>query len=402
MVGKATLFIVAGFSLIFLVVEYNMGNVSTRAVSNFADYYVHNYAHEAAISGANIAASEIFFDPGYAKALSLDINGATVDVKVTVDNFKKTRKITAVAEYNGIEDTVEVVLSPSKFSKFAYYSESEGTSIWWMDKDTVWGPFHTQDKLKVSGKPTFFGKVSTLLGMEKYDKKTKPNFYGGYESGIDLPLPTNGLVDVGIEAAKGGKIIALQDTVYLTFVSDSIKVKYKYNAPETSYLASAFAPNGVIMTVDAVVRLKGKVKGDFTVASSKVFKGGDIYIDDDITYNTDPRTNPNSTDVLGIVAKNNVYVTENPANNNSINIDASIYCEAGGFGAQNYSSRPVSGTINLFGGIIQKTRAAVGTFSGSSVTAGFSKNYKYDERLLVTYPPAYPGTGGFEVVSWYE
>jgi hypothetical protein len=62
MVGKATLFVVAGFSLIFLIVEYNMGNVSTRAVENFTDYYLENYAHEAAVSGANFAANAIFND----------------------------------------------------------------------------------------------------------------------------------------------------------------------------------------------------------------------------------------------------------------------------------------------------------------------------------------------------
>lgn len=402
MVGKATLFVVAGFSLIFLIVEYNMGNVSTRAVENFTDYYLNNYAHEAAVSGANFAANEIFFDQSWTKGFNTNINGADVNVSVAVDAFKKTRKITSVAKYQGIEDTVEVILIPSKFSKFAYFSESEGSSIWWMTKDTVWGPFHTQDKLKIAGKPTFYGKVSSLKGIQKYDKFSSANFYGGYESGVDLPLPTNGLMQIGVEAASGGALITTKDTVYLTFAADSIKVKYNFNDPETSYLASSFAPNGVILCANAVVRLKGKVKGQYTVGSGRTVKGGDIYLDDDITYNSDPRTNPNSTDLLGICANNNVWITQNSANNNSINIDASIYCEAGSFGAQNYSTRPVSGIINLYGGIIQKTRGAVGTFSGSSITAGFSKNYKYDERLLLAYPPAYPGTGGFEVVSWYE
>ena len=41
----------------------------------------------------------------------------------------------------------------------------------------------------------------------------------------------------------------------------------------------------------------------------------------------------------------------------NINIHASIYCEKGGFGADYDDTRPVSGNINLLGGIIQKTRA---------------------------------------------
>src|SRR3989304_3254720 len=184
MVGKATLFVVAGFSLIFLVVEYNMGNVSTRAVSNFADYYLENYAHEAAVGGANLAANEMFFDQTWTKGYSnMDFKGATLNVKVDIiDAFKNTRKITSTAEYQGVAQTVEVTLVPSKFSKFAYYSVSEGANIYWTSKDTVWGPFHTQDKFKIDGNPVFYGKVTSLRGYSQ-QAGSKPKFYGGYESG---------------------------------------------------------------------------------------------------------------------------------------------------------------------------------------------------------------------------
>lgn len=405
MVGKATLFVVAGFSLIFLIVEYNMGNVSTRAVSNFADYYLENFAHEAAVSGANLAANEIFVDQTWTKGFTnLDYKGANVNVKVDIiDVFKNYRKITSTAEYQKVKQTVEITLVPSKFSKFAYYSTSEGAGIWWMDKDTVWGPFHTQDKLKVSGHPTFYGKVTTLSGIQKYDKWSSPNLYGGYDSGVDLPLPTDGLKEAENQATTGGKKITGKDTVYLYFAGPLILVKYAYNQLPVPYLASTFAPNGVICVQDGVVRLQGIVQGQYTVASKSTKAGkGSIYLDDNIVYSSDPSINPNSTDMLGIAASQNVWVTENAANNGSIEIDASIYCEKGSFGAENYSTRPVSGSINLNGGIIQHTRGAVGTFSGTKITAGFSKSYKYDERLLLSSPPAYPNTGGFEVVSWYE
>jgi len=400
MVGKATLFVVAGFSLIFLIVEYNMGNVSTRAVSNFADYYLENYAHEAAVSGANLAANEIFLDGTWTKGYSnVDFKGSKVNVKVDVINaFSNTRKITSTAEYEGVKQTVEITLVPSKFSKFAYYSVNEGSYIWWTSSDTVWGPLHSQDKLKIDGDPVFYGKVTSLRGyMEQAG--SHPKFYGGYEKGVDLPLPASGLSDIATAAAGGGGQISGKDTVYLTFQSDSIKVKYTFNGPVTSYLASSFAPNGAIYVKDAkAVRLQGTVKGQYTLASNL----GDMYIDNDIVYNTDPRTNPNSKDILGIVAKNDVWITDNAANNNNINIDASIYCEKGSFGAENYNSRPVSGRINLLGGIIQFQRGAVGTFTGMGIKSGFYKTYRYDERLMLAAPPMFPGTGGFEIVSWYE
>jgi len=62
MSGKATLLVVAGFSLIFLVLGKNLGDISTRAVDNSVEYYVSTTAHDMAVSAANIAASKIFFD----------------------------------------------------------------------------------------------------------------------------------------------------------------------------------------------------------------------------------------------------------------------------------------------------------------------------------------------------
>jgi hypothetical protein len=404
MVGKATLFVVAGFSLIFLIVEYNMGNVSTRAVSNFTDYYLENYTHELAVSGANLAANEMFLNQNWTAGYSnLDYKGGKLNVKVDIlDAFTDTRKITSIAEYQTIKQTVEVTLIPSKFSKYAYYSTSEGGNIIWISKDTVWGPFHTQDWIRVSGSPVFYGKVTTLKGVQKNSYSDKPKFLGGYESGINVPIPTNSTISMNNAATTGGYKFTGKDTVYLTFVSDSIKVRYAYKGTITTFAANSISPNGVIFAENATVRIQGKVKGKFTVAVSGPAGKGDIYIDDDITYNTNPLTNPNSTDILGLVAQSDVIITQNAANNNNVNIHASIFCETGSFTAQNYNTRPVSGAINLLGGIIQYTRGPVGTFSGSTINSGFSKSYKYDDRLLLTSPPAFPGTGGYEIVSWYE
>jgi hypothetical protein len=147
------------------------------------------------------------------------------------------------------------------------------------------------------------------------------------------------------------------------------------------------------------------VKGQYTIGCNSTTTSttkGTIWLDDDIVYDKDPRQYPNSTDMLGICAENTVWITNNTANNSDINIHASIYTEKGGFGAESYDSRPISGNINLLGGIIQNTRKAVGTFSGSTINHGFAKRYKYDDRFMSASPPYFPGTGGFEIVSWLE
>jgi len=61
MSGKATLLLIVGFSLIFLVVSRNFGITSTRAIDNYVDYYKKAVSHNIAVSGANIAANNIFF-----------------------------------------------------------------------------------------------------------------------------------------------------------------------------------------------------------------------------------------------------------------------------------------------------------------------------------------------------
>jgi len=420
MSGKATLLVVAGFSLIFLVLGKNLGDISTRAVDNSVEYYVSTTAHDMAVSAANIAASKIFFDNDWDDGFTKSFNGGTIDVDVQIiDPIKNIRKIVATGTYRDVTSQVEVTLAPSSFAKFAYYSEDEGDDdddehIYWMSADTVWGPLHTQDNIYVNGSPVFWGKVTTSKDLIKSPRSSTPQFYGGFEDGVSLKLPDDGVEKVGTSAGSGGKVFNLKTTgtieyenFYLTFKEDSVTYrtvgKYKsgkkwkdFDSTKT-VLAYSLAPNGVIFADGLNIRLKGVVKGQFTVATNK-----SIYLDDDIVYKSDPLTNPNSTDLLGIVAEKDVWITENSANNNNIKIHASIFAENGGFGAEDYDDRPVSGSIYLIGGISQHERYPVGTFSGSTIRHGFAKKYRYDDRLAVSLPPYYPGTGKFEVVDWYE
>lgn len=412
MAGKATFLTIIGFTLLFMIAIKNFGNISTNAVGNMVEYYSEMIAHNISVSGANVAANLIFVDPTWDDGfIDNDFFQGSVNVSVqVVDAYKNIRKITSVGTYHGVTSTVIVTLSPSKFSKFAYYSVSEGSDIWWNGTDTVWGPFHTQDNLRAANHPVFYGKASSLKSLIYYNNNknaNKPYFLGGYETGVSLPMPT-GSVDNLVLAAEdvGGLNFTGKDTVYMYFVNDSLKYKYSYKTSYTTVYLPDAASNGMIFAQNAVVRLKGTVKGQYTVGCNSTTTStgkGTIWLDDNIVYNKDPRQYPNSTDMLGICAENNVWITKNTANNSSINIHASIFAEKGGFGAQDYDTRPPSGSINLLGGIIHKTRAAVGQFgSGGTIINGFSKRYKYDDRFMLASPPYFPGTGGFEIVSWLE
>ena len=408
MSGKATLFLVVGFSLLFLVISRNFGEVSNRAVDNFVGYYTETVAHDIAISAANIAANQIFLDPTWDDGYTnIPFQGGSFDVELAVlDPYKNIREITAQGIYQGKSSTVKVKFAPSKFSKFAYYSVSEGGTIWWTGNDTVWGPFHTQDYLRAAYHPVYYGKATTKKSIVYYSsqKADKPYFLGGFEQGVDLPMPTSAVDNMESIADDDGLKFDGKDTVYLMFAGDSLKYKYKYSDKYLSHYLPTAAPNGMIFAKDCVLRLKGTVKGQYTIGCNSLMSvgKGTIYLDDDIVFSKDPRVYPNSSDLLGICAENSVLITQNAANNSDINIHGSVYCEKGGFGAQNYDTRPKSGNINLLGGIIQNTRKAVGTFGTSGIKTGFAKRYAYDQRLLVASPPFFPGTGGFEIVSWFE
>lgn len=417
--GKASLFVVAGFSLIFLVIANNFGTVSNRAMDNYIEYFNETTAHNIATSGANIAANRIYIDPTWTAGYNgISYQGGKLDISINVVNsYQNIREIVSTGKFNGTTSTVKVTLAPSKFSKFAYYSVSEGSNIWWTDNDTIWGPFHTQDYIRAYHHPVFYGKVTTKKQLLYYtsEKNDKPYFYNGFEQGVNLPMPTNATSDIEPEAKSNGLLFSGQDTIYMTFKNDSLKYKYSYNSKFTTVYLPAAAPNGAIFGKGAIIRLQGVVQGQYSIVSSTVTTttgkgknkktittGGSVYLDDDIVFKKDPRKDATSTDMLGIIAEDNVWITDNKANNTAININASIFCQNGSFGAENYDGRPVSGNINLFGGVIQNTRGAVGTFSNNGTSSGFSKRYMYDNRLMVASPPFFPGTGSFEIVSWWE
>lgn len=460
--GKASLLLVIGFSAIFLIFGNNYNTISGKAADNYFDYYLNLSAHNIAVSGANMAAREIFnneewvegftnvqmssgilnvavdnpfytgndkvkvchIPPGNpANRHTIMISASAVDAHLAHGDFKgdcgdtvlnMNQIITIVSEgtvygLNNEEITAEVTvqIQPSSFSKFAYFSSSEGSGIYWTNNDEIFGPMHTNDDLLCYQHPIFHDKV-TIRRKIKYKTNYNtdhPIIEGDFQQGIYIPIPTDGVDNVKPFAESGGYVFTGHSEVHLLFDGDSIKYRYDAGDPYTSVLGSDLTSNGIIFVNEAKVRIEGVVKGRYTVAIAGTGHDdkGTVYLDNNITYNTDPQVNKNSTDMLGIVAERNVWITDNAANNTGdIELQASIYCEQGSFGAENYTGRPKAGNINLYGGIIQKTRGAVGTFSNWSGGTGFGKRYRYDNRLLYTTPPAFPGTGQFEILSWYE
>lgn len=177
-------------------------------------------------------------------------------------------------------------------------------------------------------------------------------------------------------------------------------------------LSRALNPNfkGVIY-VNGNVALSGVLRGRVTVVSS-----GEISIVDDLTYATDPGAGT-CADILGILSANDIVMSNNTINapwrpatgNNYRTYDDTkdefvhaILLALNQFRVDAHDTGPTNeedcestnwgrGCLYLTGGVIQRTRGAVGTGGGT----GNLKRYSYDACAATDPPPYFPTTGHF-------
>lgn len=131
MSGKGMLILISGFTMLMMVVANNFNTVSGRVTENYVDYFNKTTSHNIAISGANIAANLLFLDSTWNTGITNKIyQGVKLNVTVqTIDQYKNIKKIISIGIFRLDTSKVEVTFSPSKFSKFAYYSIYEGSNI---------------------------------------------------------------------------------------------------------------------------------------------------------------------------------------------------------------------------------------------------------------------------------
>ncbi|MEN8191394.1 MAG: hypothetical protein ABFS12_01175 [Bacteroidota bacterium] len=407
--GKAALLMVLSFSVVFLVYGNRFVWLTTDSVENLVDYYTETKAHNIAVSGANMAANELFFDGDWTAGFTnLPYNDGEINVEVKIDTSEKI--VISKGEYAGAIREVRVRFKPSSFAKFAYYMDLFGGNDVFKTGDTIWGPMHTNGSLGTEGSPVFYGKATSKLGL-KMNAPKDPQFYGGYESGVDIPF-TFDTTGIPTAAATNGKLYpgGPQD-VRLVFNSDQTVtwsidplMNGTWSAPVTEPL-STFAPNGVIWNNKGNLYVSGTVNGQYTigVGISSGIGNGNVYVENDIVYRTDPIEDPKCTDMLGIVSGNSVIISPNSDNYSDVNIHASILATQGGIMIEDLSKFPPSGTLYLAGGIIGKQNQDFALLDKlGNVTNGYDLKLKYDERFMVVAPPAYPNTNTIEIVSWYE
>ncbi|MFO7769489.1 MAG: DUF4900 domain-containing protein [bacterium] len=324
-------------------------------------------------------------------------------------NGKPTKylAITVRATIPGVSMTkvVQEMVAQDNFAKYAYFTNEErmpdGTIVWFTTGDIIRGPLHTNDQLNIDGDPIFLKEVSTSASSVNYGSGTNnPDFQGGITFDADaISLPD----DTSLIRTKA------QETDGLYFGSSaSLELAYDDTTGYANVLVDIAGtvtdyqiPMNGVLYVDGNVRIKGRLGGQLTVACS-----GDMYIDDDIHYRTDPRVDPTCTDLLGLVAEGDVYISDTPENLDSGDetIMAVIMAMGTSFAAEDHASGTPRGYLRVIGGMIQERRGPVGTFDASTgaLVSGYEKDYVYDQRLADSPPPAFPTTGRVLSLAWKE
>ncbi|MFV1884474.1 MAG: DUF4900 domain-containing protein [Balneola sp.] len=325
----------------------------------------------------------------------------------TWDEYKVL--LVSTSTYDGIEITTEVLMQRDSFSKYSYMTDDElssaGSDIWFMGSDNIYGPIHTNGTFKMSGTPSFYGLITSPNNWVAHSTNgATPNFYGG--ENFNAPTKSSPssyeISKLTTAAASGG--LSFTNQLDIRFY-ESGGVGYadinEWNGTSWSGITTynLSTTNGVISTTGRV-DVEGVIKGQITLHSESL-----IEIDGDITYFTNPLVDSSSTDMLGIVSEDNVRIDENAhsaSGSLDLDIHASIMAMNTSFYVENYASYSPRGSLNLLGGLIQRNRGPVGTFSGTTIVSGFSKNYQYDGRLKGSIPPHFPRESIFSIVYWKD
>ncbi len=410
MLGKGALLTIFGFILAFSSYQVRLSNNVLAASDNFNDQFVSTMIHQTTLSSMNLAVNKVWAQNVDSDTFMVLANHCSCRAEIsqvgqdTVKVKVKSWGNIYDEEYDAIvtrSDSVTAFFSNNMpISKYFWFTDEE-QGVYWITGDSVWGPVHTNGVINTSGSPVFFGKVTAHLGISPDPLSSSAHFYGGWEIGILNNIPTD--MSYIINAANAGNGAAPMNTkcnydtpVSFDFQADGSVIRTVQGNPPDTVLTSSIAPTEAIYST-ADITVKGTFNGQLTIYSAT-----NIWIDDDLVYADDPLSNPNSDDILGLVANNNIYVTENATNNNDIHIQACIMAKDGSFTAQNYDTRPVSGTLYMTGSIVQNKRGPVGTFSGGGIISGFYKRYRFDSRLSVQSPPNYPYIKSLSLVSWWE
>lgn len=291
------------------------------------------------------------------------------------------------------------------WAKYALWYNSGPGAIWITSGEVFNGPVHANTWLYLTGNPIFNALVSTTKSGWG-SGPASAQFNGTPSPGYQFNAPAQSIASVNFSnflpkaelIVTGLTSITLSGTNMLISNSRQGWTTNTVTIPSNCLVYARTTTTG--SDKQGTVNVGGQLDGRLTIVADY-----DIQITNHITYAVHPTNS--SDDALGLVAGRNVIVaTEAP---NNLNIFAHIMAVGsattsgsdGSFTVENYSTRAFSGNLNVYGGIVQYYRGAVGTVG--SPGKGFLKNYTFDTRFETMPPPEYPAvTNEYVWSGWRE
>ncbi|MCP4724743.1 MAG: DUF4900 domain-containing protein [bacterium] len=382
--GKAILLVLSGFIILYNGFREDIRNTATDAVEYVSIDFSKKQAKFIAESGVNRALTTLKTSPGWTgQKLNVSVGGGSADINVfgRADISPTTVEVRCTGEFNNVIDSTGVIIDvfpiSDRFSRYAYFSNRED-NIWFYSADTLYGPVHTNGRFNMTGEPVFHGLISSVSPTYNTMGYTDPQFLGGTDfdrESIDLEPDFTDLVS----AAQNGGHLIMDNTLYLNFNNDGT---YLYKVGSSGTWQTASIPSNGVIACNRNIYVEGVINGQVTIGTTR-----NIYITDDLVYADDPGNNPESDDLLGLVAYDNVIIKDNSATRDGITIQGTILARDGSFKAEYIEFYPPA-RLNLYGGIVQEIRGAVGRLG--SPPKGYEKYYEYDKRMEHEYPPFYP------------
>jgi len=292
------------------------------------------------------------------------------------------------------------------WARYALWYNSGPGEIWITSGEVFNGPVHANTWLYLTGNPIFNALVSTT----KSGWGSGPDgaqFNGTPSPGYLFNAPSQSMAAVSFDALYQKADIVVTGLTRITLSGTNMAISNSRSDWINNIMA--IPSNGLIYVTNAAT---GSNKKDVYVAGTldgrlTIVTDNDIYITNHLTYantNITLGTTNISDDALGLVANHNVILPDNTPNN--INIFAHIMAVGGSTSAGddgsfmvNNTYRSYAGYINLYGGIVQFYRGAV----GRTTPTGYRKNYTFDTRLETAPPPEYPAiTNEYIWSGWRE
>ena len=336
--------------------------------------------------------------------------------------------ITSQGTYGNVTRTIQLKMIGAAISRFASWSQTEinptlGT-LWWISGMLTTGPVQTNGTFNIIGNPVFNGATAENGASPNYDYGTGtsststtksdpayvfPDGLTNNSPTITLPTTTT-LSNFSTAASSSGLTLTGTSTVIFNptgTITVTGKVINSNCTTTTSYnnTTMSIPANGVIYvqstktipnchssSSDGNVTVQGTVNGQLTVAADQ-----NIYISGNVQYETNPLTNPSSTNMLGLVASQNITVIEADAPA-QLAIQAVLVALQGSFDVDQYSKNPdpVSGgldgaVMSQFGSLVNYASGCTGVVNSSGqLIDGWNQIQSYDTRLATQAPPSFP------------